>query len=175
MITEAQLTLQCVRWQSYIISPIMACSATASLKTNIKAITGNICRRQRCCSNRSDLCSNALLEMCTSSVMGHYTKCVSMNYYGFFRLNASSSRHICDDQVCAVSARDCCRTQIKRCTASVPMYSIVFGIRELYMWRVGRAIGIVRKAAPSPWFKFPHSSAQWELTATSETIWWRHL
>lgn len=86
MITEAQLTLQCVRWQSYIISPIMACSATASLKTNIKAITGNICHRQCCCSNHSDLCSNALLEMCTSSVMGHYTECAAVNYYGFIQI-----------------------------------------------------------------------------------------
>lgn len=131
MITEAQLTLQCVRWQSYIISPIMACSGTASLKTNIKAITGDICHRQRCSSNRSDLCSNALLEMWTSSVMGHYTKCVSMNCYEFFRFNASSSRHICDDQV---SACDCCMTQIKRYTVAVPIHTM-FGIRDpIHLW-----------------------------------------
>lgn len=99
MITEAQLT-QCVRWQSYIISPIMACSATAYLKTNIKAITGNMCCRQCCFFIHSDLCSNALLEMCMSSVMGHYSKCVPMNYH-FLGLNTSSSRYICDE-VCGI-------------------------------------------------------------------------
>lgn len=130
MITEAQLTLQCVRWQSYIISRIMACSATASLKTNIKAITGNICHRQRCCSNHSELCSNALLEMCTSSVMGHYTKCVSLNYYGFFRLNASSSRRICDDQLRGI------RTQRLHIVTQMKRYAVGADIQYV-LWNEG--------------------------------------
>lgn len=76
---------------------------------------------------------------------------------------------------CVVSVCNCCITQIKRYTVLVLIYSMLFGMRDLYIWKVGRAIGNVRKAALSPWFKFTHSSAQWELTVTSETIWWRHL
>lgn len=72
-------------------------------------------------------------------------------------------------------ACNCCITQIKRYTVLVLICSMLFGIRVLYIWKVGRAVRNVRKAALSPWFKFTHSSAQWELTATSETIWWRHL
>ena len=138
MITVAQLS-QYVRWQSYIISPIMACRATASLKTNSKAIMGNICRRQRCFCSDFDLCSNASLEMCVSSVMGHYTKCVSMSYHWLLRLNVSPSRRICEDQVCCTYTRRFLITNKEICCCH--WYTVCCfkqKKRDLYTCNVGR-------------------------------------
>ena len=90
------------------------------------------------------------------------------------KIKCTFSRHIYDNEL-VVYACKCCMKHIKRYTMLGLIYSMLFGIRDLYILEVGGAIRSVRKAALSPWFKFTHSSAQWELTATSETIWWRHL
>lgn len=59
--------------------------------------------------------------------------------------------------------------------AQIKRRLVIYSALNLYISKEERAVQNVRKAAPSPWFKFTHSSAQWELTATSKTIWWRHL